>query len=286
MWIVNPENGKILVGMLCGAKASAKWLELEHKRFIDCKEFPFDQETKIGLMRFYHQKQFCNVYNISKKDLERLRAIDRNEPVIGDDEAAALWHNIDYGTGIGVENLTYETLVKLKTLADEFGERKLEVAIEAFCEEHYDELCMAVMGNRTDNLPLSCLYNTIKALSDILTSNLPKYSSATAPERIKSNLRATVRPFSNLCAPTDTHLCLYFTKEGVFFSLEQLNFANYMNLSEAFCSDSEELSDWSLNEALPYVDKCNKELLSKFQLRLGKFGKNVQSRLRNFLNLL
>ncbi len=142
------------------------------------------------------------------------------------------------------------------------------------------------MGNRTDNLPLSCLYNTIKALSDILTSNLPKYSSATAPERIKSNLRATVRPFSNLCAPTDTHLCLYFTKEGVFFSLEQLNFANYMNLSEAFCSDSEELSDWSLNEALPYVDKCNKELLSKFQLRLGKFGKNVQSRLRNFLNLL
>lgn len=90
LWIVNPENGKILVGMLCGAKASAKWLELEHKRFIDCKEFPFDQETKIGLMRFYHQKQFCSVYNISKKDLERLRAIDRNEPVIGDDEAAAL----------------------------------------------------------------------------------------------------------------------------------------------------------------------------------------------------
>jgi hypothetical protein len=65
LWIVDPSVGKIFIGNLSSEKNS-----LEHKQYIDCKEFPFDQETKFGLMRYYHQKQFSTVYDIDKANLK------------------------------------------------------------------------------------------------------------------------------------------------------------------------------------------------------------------------
>lgn len=51
-------------------------------RVVQRKEFPFDQETKIGLLLYYHQKQFDTVRNMNKADSERLRAIESNKLTI------------------------------------------------------------------------------------------------------------------------------------------------------------------------------------------------------------
>lgn len=155
LWIVDPSVGKIFISNLSSEKNS-----LEHKQYIDCKEFPFDQETKIGLMRFYHQNQFWGGYDISKKDLERLCAIGSNKPIISDAEAAALWYSIDYGTGLDVEWLTREALVALKELKDEFGSNKVLCAIGYFCNEHYDDFCGAVQGE--GDCPLDDVIKTLR----------------------------------------------------------------------------------------------------------------------------
>lgn len=81
LWIVDPSVGKVFIGNLSSEKNS-----LENKQYIDCKEFPFDQETKIGLMRFYHQKQFNTVYDIDKANLKRLQSIDYNKPIISNED--------------------------------------------------------------------------------------------------------------------------------------------------------------------------------------------------------
>lgn len=81
LWIVDLAAGKIFIGNLSFEKNS-----LENKQYIDCKEFPFDQETKFGLMHYYHQKQFSSVYDIDKASLKRLQNIDCNKPIINNED--------------------------------------------------------------------------------------------------------------------------------------------------------------------------------------------------------
>ena len=69
--IVDEERGKICCGRLDDSKDTG----LERKVFIDGKEFPFDKETRKGLFRFYHVKQFLSDHEITGYDLARLRAI-------------------------------------------------------------------------------------------------------------------------------------------------------------------------------------------------------------------
>lgn len=69
--IVDEERGKICCGRLDDSNDAG----LERKVFIDGKEFPFEKETRKGLFRFYHVKQFLSEHEIAGYDLARLRAI-------------------------------------------------------------------------------------------------------------------------------------------------------------------------------------------------------------------
>lgn len=67
LWIVDPDEGKLYFGKIDG------------KQFIDGREFPFEQMTKRGLMRFYHREQFSGGYDLNDlypEELAALRAID------------------------------------------------------------------------------------------------------------------------------------------------------------------------------------------------------------------
>ena len=163
LWIVDPETGKIFAGIL-----RDEFFGIEYKRYIDGREFPFDKVTKFGLMRFYHQKQFIGGYEIKKEDLAHLRAVESAGVSFSNDET--LWRNIDYGTGLVVEDLTHEALAALRALSNDFGENKVEYAIGKFCNDHYDEFCSAVRGESIEGLPLSKTDNMIKALREILTA--------------------------------------------------------------------------------------------------------------------
>ena len=69
--IVDEECGKICCGRLDDSNDTG----LERKVFIDGKEFPLEKETRKGLFRFYHVKQFLSEHEIAGYDLARLRAI-------------------------------------------------------------------------------------------------------------------------------------------------------------------------------------------------------------------
>ena len=74
LWIVDPDEGKLYYGSLTGG-----YDNIEVKQFIYGREFPFDQTTKRGFMRFYHRLQFCDSVNLSRNfpdELKALRAID------------------------------------------------------------------------------------------------------------------------------------------------------------------------------------------------------------------
>lgn len=75
LWIVDPDEGSLY----CGSLTDDLFGTIDGKRFIDGREFPFDQTTKRGLMRFYHRFQFCYSVDLSKNfpdELKALRAID------------------------------------------------------------------------------------------------------------------------------------------------------------------------------------------------------------------
>ena len=79
LWIVDPDEGEIYIGSLGGNFSC-----IEEKCFIDGREFPFDMQTKRGLMRFYHREQFGvgYGYDLSEKypdELAALRAIDEDD---------------------------------------------------------------------------------------------------------------------------------------------------------------------------------------------------------------
>lgn len=79
IFLVDPDEGKIFTGTFRSDTSG-----LESKRFIDGKEFPFDQETKCGIMRFFHRKQFAHNYNIETNALAALRKLfdaDKNEGI-------------------------------------------------------------------------------------------------------------------------------------------------------------------------------------------------------------
>ena len=87
LWIVDPKEGKMYSGEL------APW-GLENKVTIDGKEFPFDQQTKCGNMRFYHRKQFVE-YPIDERDLRKFQEIEEEygatearTPPVADNPAA------------------------------------------------------------------------------------------------------------------------------------------------------------------------------------------------------
>ena len=70
LWLVDPDEGKIFTGTF-----RQDTYNLEYKQFIDGKEFPFDQETKRGTMRFFHREQFFHSYDIEADDLAALRKL-------------------------------------------------------------------------------------------------------------------------------------------------------------------------------------------------------------------
>lgn len=77
LWIVDPDEGKLYYGSLTGGYGN-----IEVKQFIYGRDFPFNQTTKRGLMRFYHRLQFCDSVDLSKKfpeELATLRAIDEDD---------------------------------------------------------------------------------------------------------------------------------------------------------------------------------------------------------------
>ena len=74
LWIVDPDEGKLYSGSL-----TDDYGKIEVKQFIYGREFPFNQTTKRGRMRFYHREQFCHSIDLSKNfpdELKALRAID------------------------------------------------------------------------------------------------------------------------------------------------------------------------------------------------------------------
>lgn len=77
LWIVDPKEGKMYSGEL-----TALW-GLENKVPIDGKEFPFDQQTKCGNMRFYHRKQFVE-HPLDERDIRKFQELEEeyadNEP--------------------------------------------------------------------------------------------------------------------------------------------------------------------------------------------------------------
>ena len=81
LWIVDPEANLILIGYL----DDHTLYNLHEKRFIDGKEFPFDQETKRGNMRFFHQKQFGGGLGINDADLAMLRDMDKRDDYDNDE---------------------------------------------------------------------------------------------------------------------------------------------------------------------------------------------------------
>ena len=61
LWIVDPKAGKMYCGEL------APW-GLEATVSVDGKDFPFDQQTKCGNMRFYHRRQFVE-FSLDTRDI-------------------------------------------------------------------------------------------------------------------------------------------------------------------------------------------------------------------------
>lgn len=70
LWIVDPKAGKMYSGEL------APW-GLENPTSIDGKEFPFDQQTKCGNMRFYHREQFIE-YPLDERDIRAFEELEGN----------------------------------------------------------------------------------------------------------------------------------------------------------------------------------------------------------------
>lgn len=68
LWIVDPKETKMYSGEL------APW-GLENKVSIDGKEFPFDQQTKCGNMRFYHRKQF-DEYPLDERHIREFEELE------------------------------------------------------------------------------------------------------------------------------------------------------------------------------------------------------------------
>lgn len=68
--IIDPESKELLVGSLNNERSAPFMPLLEEKVHIDCKEFPFDQDTKIGDMRFYHRNQFKKIRDLSPKEIK------------------------------------------------------------------------------------------------------------------------------------------------------------------------------------------------------------------------
>ena len=58
LWIIDPIEKVFRVGYLGKVDDTETAFFIETKQFIDGKEFPFDQDTKKGRFRFFHQMQF------------------------------------------------------------------------------------------------------------------------------------------------------------------------------------------------------------------------------------
>ena len=74
LWIVDPDEGEIYIGSLGGNLGC-----IEEKCFIDGREFPFDMQTKRGLMRFYHREQFDDGYDLSENCPDELSTVKATE---------------------------------------------------------------------------------------------------------------------------------------------------------------------------------------------------------------
>lgn len=68
LWVIDPKDGKIFVGSLDENG-------LERTVIIDGREFPFNQDTKCGYMRFYHRKQFIES-SLSDADIRRFQDLE------------------------------------------------------------------------------------------------------------------------------------------------------------------------------------------------------------------
>ena len=194
LWIVDPEANLILSGYLDDADKDNSLYNLHEKRFIDGKEFPFDQETKFGNMRFFHQKQFgsgLGIYEPYLGELRKLYEIELNEKFAFD--AVALWNELDYGTGLGADWFSDEALLALKTLRDEFGAEKVSDAIANFCDEHYDEFCDTV-----GEYGCSCC-----SLDDVIKNLRAELTEATNPQSQQNQL---AKPVDILTAPNGTNI--------------------------------------------------------------------------------
>lgn len=101
LWIVDPVEKAILVGCIKIDEVSGSGNNhnfLHNKIWIDGKEFPFDQETKYGIYRFFHRKQFSTLRKLTEEEtIEFSKILDlssleqpineedqttRNEPIV------------------------------------------------------------------------------------------------------------------------------------------------------------------------------------------------------------
>ena len=70
LWIVDTSESIIMIGHLVRRNSNFAPKGIGEKIWIDGKQFPFDQNTSRGMMRFFHRKQFADIYSLNDVEID------------------------------------------------------------------------------------------------------------------------------------------------------------------------------------------------------------------------
>ena len=228
LWLVDPEKAEILLGTLDERSPVC----IERKIFIDGREFPFDQKTKLGLMRFYHCAQFGGHFKISNDDLAKLRTIDSGKSTVSKENYKKQVQLQEQKAAVADKTLSLEIEDTLTTFN---GTIKVEPELNAVLR------------------PFECLHTPNgKQLSLFLTKE-GAFFHLSQLETAGVDLSCIRRRFE---------LENYEVEFAHYLSLSDA----FLN------SGVSNLYDWWRNDGFPYVDKTSKEFSEAREFVLKHFG--------------
>lgn len=183
LWIVDPDEGKLYYGSLTGGYGN-----IEVKQFIYGRDFPFNQTTKRGLMRFYHRLQFCDSADLSKKFPEELAALRAIDIELAEDELDQ--QLLEY---FG-QKFPDAVIDGLHQLNREFSGNQILNAIQALKDRDDDAFSVLLdkllNGSKAPALPKMFLYR--------IRAELEKPSTSTETSTVKPNEKPTVEELAEM----------------------------------------------------------------------------------------